>query len=94
MDHNKANEDVARRQRVLRLREQVGTKLDEISKLYKDRVVCTLVVRAVDYPRGERDTVMTDEPNVEDAIKALRRLLRDPNAEHYDDLSALQELKP
>jgi hypothetical protein len=87
------NEDVARRERVLRLREQVGTKLDEISRLYRDRVKCTLIVRAIDFPDGKRDTVMTDEDGdgIENAIAGLRRLLADPTAEHYDDMSALEQ---
>jgi len=74
--------------RIMRVREQIGTKLDEISRLYQDRVVCTLIVRAVDYPGGERDTVMTDEPEIEKAISALRKLLGNPTAEHYDDTGA------
>jgi hypothetical protein len=82
-----STDEQGRQARILRVREQIGTKLDEISRLYKDRVVCTLIVRAVDYPGGERDTVMTDEPEIEKAIAALRKLLRDPNAEHYDDTS-------
>lgn len=84
-------DEQGRKQRILAVREQIGAKLDEISKLYKDRVVCTLVVRAVDYPGGERDTVMTDEPDIERAITALRKLIGNPTAEHYDDMSALEQ---
>lgn len=70
--------------RIMHVRQKIGEKLDEISKLYRDRVKITLVVRAIDYPDGKRDTVMTeDEP--EKAIAALRKLINDPNAEHYDD---------
>lgn len=69
--------------RIMRLRAQIADKLDEISKLYKDRVKCTLVVRAIDHPDGKRDTVMTDD-EPQKVIDALARLINDPNSErHY-----------
>lgn len=74
----KAEADRVERIRVLRC--QISKKLDEISRLYKDDVRITLIVRVPDFPNGARDTVMSDDDPAQ-AIAALNKLYGDPASE-------------
>ncbi len=72
-----------RTERVQSLGNQISLRLSQIAELYKDGVVLTLIVRNPEFPDGRRDTVMTNDPDIEKAIAAMRSLWRDPRSERY-----------
>ncbi len=59
--------------KLARIRPIVGSHLDDILSLFAIGAKITVLVRQPDHPDGTRDFVMTDEPNLEDAIKALNQ---------------------
>jgi len=72
-----------RTERVQSLGDRLSQYLSEVESLYADDVVLTLIVRNPAFPDGRRDTVMSNDPDIETAIAALRSLWSDPRSERY-----------
>lgn len=73
--------DEIKRQRIGRLKDDIATKLEEIRGLFinPDSVRLTLLVRAPAYPDGSRDTLVSDDVEIEAVIRAYRMRMTDPN---------------
>jgi hypothetical protein len=79
-----ATEELERRRRVEQLGHDIGNHLEAIRKLYRDEVVITLIVRAVEHPDGRRDTVLTDDPTPLKAVEAFRKAITDDRGRQFE----------